>query len=519
MKKQIILLGLVFLVAKISAQQLLKDINLGVENGVQSTKNIVFKDKLYFHGSDKPNNPGTIWTTGGTSSSTQAIPNLSLVNNFDQMTNTGNKLFFQGYGFVKVLYVTDGTPAGTLNLIGLETIGLTQMLKLDENRVLLFIKSNLTLTHPDQLWVSNGSLAGTFKIRDIITSSSDTYIVSNFQGKALIYDNSPSSVFDPLITDGTILGTKTLLDDLLSKNINKFNSISACYGLDNVMIVAGLNNNGGSVAAIYDHQLNTLKDLNTPEFTVFSKVKLYSLGTKILIQSGSHLYSFENATKVLQRLSTVMIAATDYKILNGRFYAYFKETSGINYLGMTDGSLAGTVKITGWESFVLSEYNIQVAGDSVFYLTESNSQVKEIYSFHKDSTVASLFSDFGGRFRPTLMNVVNNIFVYSRNTAEYGVELHRYPDAEPSSTKDNDSKVASWSIYPQPAKDFISLDLKNLDVNDLFVSILDQNGKIIKQQKTHSSSPIISISELPAGVYMLQIRSGMLTLSKHFLKE
>lgn len=502
------------------AQHLLKDLNPGNENGVQSSKNIVFKGKLYFHGSDKPNNAGTIWTTDGTSEGTIALPNLSLVNNFDFMTDAGSKLFFQGFGFVKVLYVTDGTPSGTLNLIGLETMPMTQMLKLDEGRVLMLIKSNTTLTHPDQLWVSNGTLAGTFKIRDILTSSSDTYISSNFNGKALIYDFSSNSTFEPLITDGTVEGTKPLLDELLSKNVDELQSISNCYGLNDLLIVGGKTKNGAEEAILLNQQFQKIKELKAPEFNLFGRVRLYSLSGHLLIQSGSHLYSYETATGDLSRLSTFLIAATDSKILKDRFYAYFKETSGINYFAVTDGTQQGTHKIDGWQSSVISEYNIQFRGDSIYYLTETNTQIKEIYTCHIDSLTGRYFSDFGGRFRPTVMNVVNDIFVFSRNTAEEGVELYRFPMAEPSSSREEKELGSECRLVQNPVRDYVQLEFGTTIPTNGKLTLIDGNGRTIRQMNINGESRyFIPVTDLPSGWYYIKIYTTNGQESKIIFKE
>ncbi len=515
MKKQIAIALACMAWASIQAQEIIKDINAGSEIGILSSKNINYRDKLYFHGVDKPNTAGTLWVTDGSDLGTTAFPGLSLVTDFDFLTHTGKKLFFQGFTFVKALYVTDGTQSGTRNIIGLESIIPTQMAKMDSNRILMFIKSQAILSSPDQLWVSDGSQAGTFKIRDLITSSPNTYLVSEFQGTTLIYDYSSNSKMEPVATNGTVAGTRSLLDYLLLNNVNEFSNVTGAFGLDSLLIVTGANTRGGVSTWLLNEKFERVKTLSMPEFTTFTRLQLYRLGAKYLIQSGSHLYAYDPSNSGVEVLTTALIANTDTKTSEGKFYYYIKETSLQNFLGVTDGTASGTRKVSGWQSTVLSETNIQILGDYIYFMTETGSQIKEIFTCHKDSLIARKFSDFGGRFRPTVMNTVPDHLIFSRYTPELGVELYKLRAEGPSGYIPA-PQINSLFLYPNPAKDQVSLILSKEVPRGSVLKITDIQGRELfyKNLEPHGTGEIsIKLPALIPGQYLVRLETDRETFT------
>jgi Secretion system C-terminal sorting domain len=73
-------------------------------------------------------------------------------------------------------------------------------------------------------------------------------------------------------------------------------------------------------------------------------------------------------------------------------------------------------------------------------------------------------------------------------------------------TKENllNSKV---NIFPNPAKeDFITIELQDLQASDLL--IYNTLGKLIKSVPVTSNQMALSIADLPAGIYQLQIQTA-----------
>src|SRR5690606_1002611 len=62
----------------------------------------------------------------------------------------------------------------------------------------------------------------------------------------------------------------------------------------------------------------------------------------------------------------------------------------------------------------------------------------------------------------------------------------------------------SFSIYPNPAKDFVMLG--NIPSGSV-ITVFDLTGKVIYSSKTNSSQTIINTSDFPNGVYQVQIEN------------
>lgn len=507
MKKQIYLFIFMFCSVLLSSQEIIKDLNIGGESGVASSQNILFQNRLFFHGSNRANSPGTVWITDGTDAGTIPAPGLGIITDFSHAVNTGNRFYFVGYGAVVSLYYTDGTSSNTKNIFSLDNVSLTQLLRFEESKVLMLLKSNPTLNSPDQLWISNGTILGTVKIRDILTSSNNTYISSRFNNLTLVYDYSSNSKFEALISDGSAAGTSTVLDYLLRNNFDKFSSVISCFGQDSLLLVSGVNNKGLTLSYLLDKNLRIIKELSAPDFATFNRLQMYDLGEKgIVLQSGSHLYSYHKDSASVSNLSTILLSGSEILNTDGKLYAYFRETSGNHFVGVTDGTVTGTKKITGWQSTVLSETNIKKLANYIYFITETSGQVKEIHTAHTDSLVARKFDDFGGRFRPSVLNATSQRLIYSKYTADKGVELYRYPTEGPSGIVDPERKKPFEITNSGNAS--IILNFNNSDDFPIHWALHDQNGRLIKNsvgRLSANNSLSIPLNSYTSGIYLLQV--------------
>lgn len=86
------------------------------------------------------------------------------------------------------------------------------------------------------------------------------------------------------------------------------------------------------------------------------------------------------------------------------------------------------------------------------------------------------------------------------------MDLIKYPDI-------------SMNLYPNPATQFVVLDMSaGQELNGLVV-ITDMMGKVCRQQKAESTSCRISVADLPVGMYFLTYFDGKKKVTKKFLKE
>lgn len=81
------------------------------------------------------------------------------------------------------------------------------------------------------------------------------------------------------------------------------------------------------------------------------------------------------------------------------------------------------------------------------------------------------------------------------------------------STTEMDATV--FLIYPNPANDFVILDLPDFTMNQL-IQVTDVNGRIVSTQIVNSNQEILNVSQLEGGVYFISILSGEILLHSKF---
>jgi len=75
--------------------------------------------------------------------------------------------------------------------------------------------------------------------------------------------------------------------------------------------------------------------------------------------------------------------------------------------------------------------------------------------------------------------------------------------SEDLSIKNN--KTENWSVYPNPTKDFITLNFPNHNSTKLSVDVFNMLGQKLKVFENLSNSENIDLSELSSGIYLLKI--------------
>ncbi len=77
---------------------------------------------------------------------------------------------------------------------------------------------------------------------------------------------------------------------------------------------------------------------------------------------------------------------------------------------------------------------------------------------------------------------------------------------------------ASIKLYPNPVKDVLHLNVTNLTISN--IEIMDLNGRIVKAMSVNNASDVnINVSDLSAGVYMINIYSENNKTTKKFIKN
>ena len=183
------------------------DIYPGAPSGMRTDvahNMVVYNDRLYFSARNLTSG-FELWSTDGTSAGTGIVADLTTANSGTQaqyyngptnLTVCNGKLFFSGYsnqGYE--LHVSDGTSAGTTMVKNIQVYDSSNPSYLVcMNNVLYFAADDSYYwqsnsgTFGNELWRSDGTSAGTYRIDDINTAA-DTFGTGGITGTA---DSNPS---------------------------------------------------------------------------------------------------------------------------------------------------------------------------------------------------------------------------------------------------------------------------------------------------------------------------------------
>jgi ELWxxDGT repeat protein len=186
---------------------------------------VVQNGRLFFV-ADTPGHGQELWVSDGTVRGTRVVSDIPGKESFFAdsgahslylpRTSIPGRFLFQAWDPARgvELWVSDGTPAGT-RLVRDVCPGPCQ----GTNRVLatnqgLFYFAGTDGTHGVELWVSDGTAAGTRMVRDLCPGScgSDPFFPSRFAGRLLFSARDGVSGRELWSTDGTAAGTVRITD-------------------------------------------------------------------------------------------------------------------------------------------------------------------------------------------------------------------------------------------------------------------------------------------------------------------
>jgi ELWxxDGT repeat protein len=219
----------------VNGTQLLKDINPGSSvsyygrtfpNSSDADDFTVLNDKLYFTAESGDSNDRRLWVTDGTTEGTQLVKNIEfsyLYSYSSRLIKFNNKLYFTADDGVngEELWVSDGTKAGT-QLVKDINPRLSSSGNPQSSDIENFTEFNnkLYFTADDgvngrELWVSDGTKAGTQLLKDIKSGSNDSFPGSFtlFNNRLYFTANDGVNGKELWVSDGTRAGTQ-LVDDL-----------------------------------------------------------------------------------------------------------------------------------------------------------------------------------------------------------------------------------------------------------------------------------------------------------------
>jgi ELWxxDGT repeat protein len=379
------------------------------------------------------------------------------------MCTFNNKLYFansDGTGNAQ-LWITDGTQAGT-KFIKLFTGGSIDGYVISKNKVYFSIDS---APNGNQLWVTDGTAEGTNIIKHVTDSYPSTTIGNMTDVNGLVFFTVGNNYFFHTmvlwVSDGTEAGTHIVKDISPGSDISLVNGNGLLYMVANKVLLQSDGTTAGT---------KTVTDAGLSDVTLFGQLAV--AGDELYVTGYSNAYGYEmyaghaNAVLPVTLLSfTGSLVKNDASLkwatTNEMQNNYFNvQRCAGNGTFSTIGRVNATRYLTGTHSYTYTDANvIALDANTIYYrLQQVDMDGKSAYS-----------------------NVI----------------------------KLSTGPVASIIISPNPARKTAYI-YSNASVNNAFVTLTDMNGHILLSTKFNLQAGVrvpLNISTLAAGTYNVTIKT------------
>lgn len=401
-----------------------------------------------------------------------------------------NELYFRGSTNSSIeLWKTDGTSNGTVSVKNFEDtqVGAPTFMTKPGKNILGVVHNGLLYFYVNrngtgELWKTDGTTANTELVRSSLKNIAEM-IVFNNELYFVAGDDSSAGGRELWITDGTFAGTM-IKHDIFPNNLNP---------------AFGLGSNPSNLT-IFNNEL-------------YFKARSYSGTSGQVI--GSELWKTNGTTASLVKdIDTDNLASglnnPNFSIFNNELYFAASDNTTSDFeLWKTDGTESGTVKVvSATDTGESTEFvNATSYANKLFYfdsqqvwVTDGTPAGTEALTGNTEEVLLTLTG--------SLVNYQNKLW-FAGTTSTNGSELTSLEDASVLSTVEFASE--SISMYPNPASNRIYFT--NLP-NAGNYRIYDTLGSLIQQGNLKNTAKTIDVSNIAAGIYVVEIMIG--TQSKTF---
>ncbi|MBB6612674.1 T9SS type A sorting domain-containing protein [Pontibacter sp. Tf4] len=462
---------------------LLADINPGTASSGPH-QFVRFRDKLYFIALQQETGR-ELWATDGTTSGTVLLSDYSRDSRSqspDLLTNHADQnLYYVIYNDVYRCFLmkTDGTTTTTVKDIGVN--------KYNSPFTITAINaagSNLFFTTEGDgtdLWVSNGTDAGTFKLKDFCNirnmtySNGNLYFTASREGDC----NGKTNLWK---SDGTIDGTVPVFGAATEPFAN---AASLFAYKDALYFVAHTNAAGAELwrtdgtaagtAMVKDIAPGALSAISKPHFAVWQD-KLY-------------------------------FAADD-----GTYGTELWQTDG------TAGNTRLVANIAAGASPAMPQH-LTPAGDKLYFNATTPDTGSELWvTDGQTATLAAEMVPGANHSDPTNLLLVNGKLYFMANSADAGRQLWVLSDGKVTGVND-DLLDKNLLVFPNPATTHINYRFETVKREKVeHVSVLDMQGRQYNFGAAAANEGTLYIGNLPQGIYVLVFQIGKERVTRKFVK-
>ena len=453
---------------------LLKDIRSG-SSGSYSSSFVNYNNNIYFAANDGIHGY-ELWRTNGSESSTEIVNDI--IEGPDSsspefLTLHKGILFFITYKDSHYhLCKLDGTNIEFIKDLGGNVRTIEEMKSSGE--YLYFV----TYIHEDfeDLWISNGNEAGTYKLKDFYSCKNLTDVNGKLYFTAYELYNGETELWN---TDGTEANTTIIKDIGLGyssepKDLINFNGL--------LFFTANTNESGRELWKSNGTENGTIQvtEINTGSQSSFLNANFCILNNTLFFNSRDNENGFELwktdgtdlGTELVKDINSGIEGSFPSQLVAIKDLIYF-QAFNVNYgseLWQTDGTESGTFLVADILSGDLSSSpsNITSVNDNIFFIAETTETGRQIWKIQ--------------------YNTLSSVTDYFSETE---ITVHPNPSIDIIHF-DTDSKIGSISIY-------------------------NSNGQLISIEKSVNNS--INIAQLPSGLYIIRFNIGGKTINKKIIKK
>lgn len=505
------------------------DLNAGSSDSGPLNFNVV-NGKLLFSANTSVGRE--LWISDGTSAGTKLLKDIN-AGAGSSLQNVGNgpravlgaKLVFAANDGTtgEELWVSDGTSAGTILLKDIYT-GSTSSDPLADGWAVVGTKlvfTARTLANGNEVWVTDGTTAGTTLLKDINSGSAPSYPGAFVQYNGKVYFGADDGVNGSKlwVTDGTASGTQLInvpFEAPVYFVVLNSMMISFAYDATNGVELWKTDGTVGGSSLIKDinpgFASSVPASLRADMFCVYSN-KLYFVADNG--SNGYELWMTDGSSAGTQMVKEIRTGTGNtyignMQVFNNKLYFGAMDASGKRELWETDGTAGGT-KIAVNTNGGFNEMSSIITYKKSLYFNATNNAVTPFSDdlFKSNGTTAGT-TKIGPSAKTNAASNIAQFIMYDSTLyfcANYnnGYELWSMKDTTGAGTS---SGVNTYyqndgiRIYPNPAKDVISIDGVSIDA---VIRIYDATGRMVIETTAKTEKVLLNISKILAGTYNLSI--------------
>jgi len=524
---------------------LLKDINAGAPGSSPMDNADFLGTTMYFDANDTIHGM-ELWKSDGTAAGTVMVKDIvsgAAGSNIGGMKGVGSIMFFTADDGTtgSELWKTDGTAAGTVMIKDINPgAGNSYPGSLNAHGSMLYFKAN-DGTNGEELWKSDGTAAGTVMVKDINPGAGgDIGSLSSINGTLYFTADDGTNGMELWKTDGTAAGTVMIKDinpgagDAFANGnsfVNEYNGSLYFWADDGTHGIELWKSDGtaAGTAMLLDINPGAANGGGVLPFNFVYNGSMYFAAVDAT--HGSELWKSDGTaagTAILKDINPGMGSGHIGgfpAILNGELYFSGNDGTLGGEVWKTDGTAAGTVLVkdvnTGAASGIAFPYFLNPPGNSRFYFPADNGSAgNELWSSDGTAAGTTMTADInpgatGGLIGLNIDYGINSSLFFVANDGTTGNEVWVI-DNVPSSVKQTTLAEGEVKVYPNPAKNILTVEAANYQ--SATAEVYNISGQLVISQPMQAKT-YIPVSELASGVYLVKVKTANGVSIQKFIKE